>query len=158
MDYAFKNKKPVLAICRGFQVLNVFFGGTLYQDLGTEIQTPVKHRDAEIYDCIHHEVELVPMGILTDWYGLKNQNTPKIRVNSVHHQGIKKLGRDLVVDAISPDDKLIEAIHYANTSENFMVGVQWHPEFSYTLGSQVSDPKPIYDHFLKAVESKRTAS
>jgi putative glutamine amidotransferase len=155
MDYAFKNKKPILAICRGFQVMNVYFGGTLYQDLGIQIQTPVKHRDADTYDRVHHDVALEKKGLLAELYQKTHEAEPKLTVNSVHHQGIKTLGKNLVVDAISPDDQLVEAFHYQNTNENFVMGVQWHPEFSHTLKDLVADPKPIYDAFLKEVEKRR---
>jgi putative glutamine amidotransferase len=76
-------------------------------------------------------------------------------VNSVHHQGVKTLGKDLVVDAVSPDDQLIEAFHYKNLKDQYVVGVQWHPEFSHTLAPKLCDPAPLYQHFLKAVKSPR---
>jgi putative glutamine amidotransferase len=155
MDYAFKNKKPILAVCRGFQVMNVYFGGTLYQDLGLQTGTSVKHRDAEIYDRVQHEIVLEKDGLLADWYATDGVQATTLQVNSVHHQGVKHLGKNLVVDAISPGDQLIEACHYKNLDENFVVGVQWHPEFSHTLGDKVANPHPIYDHFLKAVKARR---
>jgi putative glutamine amidotransferase len=150
MDYAFKNKKPILAICRGFQLTNVFFGGTLHQDLKTTTQTEVEHRNAELYDKIHHDVNCTPDSLLRKIY-----HEDKLTVNSVHHQGIKTLGQDLVVDAISPDDNLIEAFHHKNLSEHYVVGVQWHPEFSHTLSDKVCDPGLLYNHFLNAVKNPR---
>ncbi len=150
MDYAFKKKKPVLAICRGFQLANVYFGGTLYQDLKLVTNTPVEHRNAELYDKISHQVVCTPESLLKTIYQ-KNELT----VNSVHHQGVKTLGKDLIVDAHSPEDKLIEAFHYKNLDDHYVVGVQWHPEFSHTLGEKLASPTPLYDHFLKAVKTKR---
>jgi putative glutamine amidotransferase len=147
MDYAFKKKRPVLAICRGFQLANVFMGGTLYQDLKLLTKTEVEHRNAELYDKIHHSVTINDQGLLKTIYG---QN--ELLVNSVHHQGVKTLGKDLVVDAISPDDNLIEAFHYKDLSDQYLVGVQWHPEFSHTLSDKVCDPTPLYNHFLNAVK------
>lgn len=150
MDYAFKNKKPILAICRGFQLANVYFGGTLYQDLSLLTATKIEHRSAELYDKIHHAVNCTEHSLLKDIYSKE-----QLQVNSVHHQGVKQLGKDLVVDAISPDDKLIEAFHFKNLTENYLVGVQWHPEFFHTLGSKLCDPAPLYQHFLNAVKKPR---
>jgi putative glutamine amidotransferase len=147
MDYAFKNQRPILAICRGFQLMNVFFGGTLYQDLKTLTQTNVEHRNSELYDRVHHLVSCTNDSLLKSIYG---QN--ELAVNSVHHQGVKTLGKGLVVDAISPDDGLVEAFHYKDLQEHYAVGVQWHPEFSHTLQDKVVDPNPLFEHFLKAVK------
>lgn len=150
MDYAFKNKRPVLAICRGFQLANVYCGGTLYQDLKLETKTEVEHRNAEFYDKIHHSVKCTHNGLLKDLYG-KNE----LLVNSVHHQGVKTLGKNLIVDAHSPEDNLIEAFHYKDLSEQYLVAIQWHPEFSHTLKDKVCDPSLLYDHFLDAVKNQR---
>ncbi|MFZ4713241.1 MAG: gamma-glutamyl-gamma-aminobutyrate hydrolase family protein [Bacteriovoracaceae bacterium] len=144
MDWAFKNKKPVLAICRGFQLVNVYFGGSLYQDLKTQTKTGVEHRNAELYDRIYHDVDCTSGSLLADIYG-KN----KLTVNTVHHQGVKVLGNDLIVDAICPEDQLIEAFHYKNMKENFVLAVQWHPEFSHTIQDKVISPEPLYQYFLK---------
>jgi putative glutamine amidotransferase len=150
MQWGFDNKVPMLAICRGFQLMNVFFGGTLYQDLKLQTNTGVEHRNAELYDKIAHQVELTGGSLLKNFYPQE-----KVTVNSVHHQGVKQLGKDLIVDAICPEDKLVEAFHYKNLEKNYCVGVQWHPEFSHTLGSKVADPKPLLDHFLSAVKSHK---
>jgi putative glutamine amidotransferase len=151
LDYAYQNKKPVLAICRGFQLVNTYFGGTLHQDLKIQTQTPVLHRDAELYDRIHHRVSVTPESIFPQ-LGIKEK---EFTVNTVHHQGVKTIGKNLVVDAICPDDGLIEAFHHENLAEHFVVGVQWHPEFSHTIQNLVTDPKPLYDFFLAAVNLKR---
>lgn len=147
MDWAFKNKKPILAICRGFQLANVYFGGSLYQDLKIETKTNVEHRNAELYDKIFHTVECTSESLLEKIYHQK-----MLTVNSVHHQGIKVLGKDLVVDAISPDDKIIEAFHYKNMDEHFVLAVQWHPEFSHTIKETVINPEPLLNYFLKRLE------
>jgi putative glutamine amidotransferase len=144
MDWAFKRGKPILAICRGFQLANVYFGGTLYQDLTLQTNTPIQHRNAELYDRIFHEVHCPEESWLKAIYGKKS-----FTVNTVHHQGLKDLGRDLVMDAFCPEDKLVEAFHFKNFEENFLMAVQWHPEFSHTIKDLVIDPDPIYHHFLK---------
>ena len=146
MDWAFRSLKPVLAICRGFQLMNVYFGGTLYQDLKIETGTPVKHRNAETYDRVNHEVECPAGSLLRVIYGQE-----RFRVNSVHHQGVKTLGKNLKVDAHSLDDGLIEAFHYEGPEPVSFQGVQWHPEFSHTLGTQIISPEPLLDRFLKEI-------
>lgn len=147
MDWAFKNKKPILAICRGFQLVNVYFGGSLYQDLKLQTQTSVEHRNAELYDKIFHPVECTPDSLLEKIYQQKI-----LTVNSVHHQGIKLLGSGLVVDALSKEDNLIEAIHYKEMDEHFILAVQWHPEFSHTIKDKVINPEPLINYFLKRLE------
>lgn len=146
-DYMFKKKKPIFAICRGFQLANVYFAGTLYQDLTLQTKTSVQHRCAEKYDRIHHEVVCTEASLLADIYNQKS-----LEVNSVHHQGIKKLGKNLVIDATSAEDELIEAFHYKDMNEHYVLAVQWHPEFSATLGDTVSSPGPLLDHFLAAIK------
>ena len=110
------------------------------------------HRDAEQYDRIHHTVMLTPDSVF-------KKITPKleneITVNTVHHQGVKTLGKNLIVDAICPDDQLIEAFHYQDLDKNFVMAVQWHPEFSGTLKDTVTDPKSLYDFYLQAVQKNK---
>ena len=147
MDWAFKNKKPVLAICRGLQLANVYFGGSLYQDLKLQTKTNVEHRNAEQYDKVVHDVECTEGSLLEKIY-----SKSKLTVNSVHHQGIKKLGKDLVVDALCPTDQLIEAFHYKNMDEHFVLAVQWHPEFSHTMKDVVINPEPLLKYFLQSLK------
>lgn len=145
IDYFFKKKKPIFGICRGHQILNVYFKGTLYQDLKTQTGTEIQHRDAELYDEIYHTIDLVEGEILSKLYdGKKN-----VTVNSVHHQGVKKLGENLTPLAYCPDDKIIESFRHNNMKENFVLAVQWHPEFSHTLKDTVITPWPLIDYFLE---------
>jgi putative glutamine amidotransferase len=81
---------------------------------------------------------------LSEIYGVQSFN-----VNSVHHQGVKALGPDLIIDAHSSSDGIIEAFHHKDSSKQLVMGVQWHPEFSHTLKDQVIDPKPLFDYFLE---------
>lgn len=148
LDFAVCRGKPVLGICRGCQLINIYFGGTLYQDLQTQRERSLVHRDAASYDKVHHPVELTPHGMLANIYA----NTSLNHVNSVHHQGIKDVGKNLQVEAISPEDQLIEAIAYRPVNEKLILGVQWHPEFSATLGNKVIPPEPLYDFFLERVK------
>lgn len=143
MDYAIKYNKPILAICRGCQLMNVYFGGTLYQDTLTQKSNSLQHRDAMVYDKVHHSIEFTKGKLLDRLYA--NANKPMI--NSVHHQSIKKVGKNLDILAICPEDGTIEAIAYKGTAEGKVVGVQWHPEFSHTLGDKVIDAEKLWENF-----------
>ena len=148
LDFAINDDKPVLAICRGMQLLNVYFGGTLYQDLHTQCPKALQHRDAVRYDTMSHEVTFVPGSILEKIYS----GTHNRVVNTVHHQAVKEIGRDLEMLATCPDDGVIEAIGYKKNTPGKVLGVQWHPEFSSTLKDQVINADKLYDHFLSQVK------
>lgn len=153
MDLAVARNLPVLGICRGCQLINVYFGGTLYQDLSTQKTDVRPHRDADRYDQMHHTVEFTPSGLFERIYG----DRPKpSHVNSVHHQGIKDLADALRVEAICPDDGIIEAVSRKALDRSPVIGVQWHPEFSHALSSVLADAlipaEPLYDHFIDEVK------
>src|SRR6266478_7659334 len=117
---------PVFGICRGFQEMNVAFGGTLHQKLH-EVPGHLDHRDdttqpLEVQYGPAHEVTLEPGGLLLSLVG-----TERIQVNSLHWQGIERLGRGLAVEARAPDG-VIEAFRVQN-AQRFAVAVQWHPEW-----------------------------
>jgi putative glutamine amidotransferase len=122
--------KPVFGICRGFQEINVVLGGSLRRDVGfgaTNGANGINHHAADGTDFFqqfenYHEVELTEGGILEDVYGRDH-----LRVNSVHYQGIERLGEGLTVEAVAGDG-LIEAFS-ANISGAQVLGVQWHPEW-----------------------------
>ena len=132
--------KPVLGVCRGLQVINVCFGGSLYQDIPTMHPKGMIHRDGEIYDQLFHDVSLANGGWLASLYG----NALASRINSVHHQGVKQLGRDLQVEALSPNDGMVEAVRLAGDA--FVLGVQWHPEFQ--SAENESDATLLSSHTL----------
>lgn len=138
--------KPVLGICRGAQLLNVYFGGTLVQDIPTQWPGAIGHLDLERYDSLIHEVHFVPGSRLSDIYGYEPR-----RVNSIHHQCVGELGKGLVIEARSPIDRVPEAIRH--TAYPFVLGVQWHPEFQMNGSSpagDVLDSGPLMMAFLKA--------
>jgi putative glutamine amidotransferase len=117
---------PVLGICRGFQEMNVAFGGSLWQKL-QEVPGYRDHRedkDAPLDQQYGpaHEVELVEGGQLRQL-----ADTPRIRVNSLHSQGVQRLGAGLAVEAVA-DDGVIEAFRVAGAPA-FAIAVQWHPEW-----------------------------
>lgn len=114
---------PVLGICRGLQLINAALGGTLYQDLPSEYQTEINHVMKPPYHRGVHKVSIIehtPLATLTDH--------SEIWVNSYHHQAIKELASSLRPMAIS-EDGLIEAAYMPG--KRFIIGVQWHPEYSY---------------------------
>jgi putative glutamine amidotransferase len=150
LDYAFKNNKPIFGVCRGFQIINTYFKGKLYQDLELETNTTMKHRDAILYDQIHHGVTLEPDSLLKEVY-----KSDTIEVNTVHHQGIKVLGKGLVVEAYCPEDNLIEAIRFENTTDHFVWGVQWHPEFNFNLNGAVDSADPIMTKMMNEIKKRK---
>ncbi len=144
LDYAVESSKPILGICRGFQLMNAYFGGTLYQDTLTQKSDVNNHRSAALYDTIKHPIEFTKGKYLDKIY----RNEKQLFVNTVHHQAIKKIGKDLEVFAIS-DDGLIEAFGYANEPDGKIMGVQWHPEFTHTLKDELIDSDVLFENFLK---------
>lgn len=147
--HAFINAgKPVLGICRGCQLLNVAFGGTLYQDVATNVPDAIAHVHAD-YDAHKHTVRF-PAG---SSLGRMFSSTPRAVVNSIHHQAVKDLGRDVTVEAISEPDGIIEAIRYQPA--DFVMGLQWHPEFHRAGGTELLDCTPILDEFLRVARETR---
>lgn len=117
---------PVFGICRGFQEMNVAFGGTLHQKLH-EVPGLLDHRDdetqpLEVQYGPAHEVTLEPGGLLRSL-----SQSDRIRVNSLHSQGIERLGAPLAVEARAPDG-VIEAFR-VRAAASFAIAVQWHPEW-----------------------------
>lgn len=122
IEKALAVEMPILGICRGLQIFNVYHGGSLYADLPTDMDTSVRHRCKDSYNC-HHPVSIVDGSKLMLTSGVKEGV-----VNSNHHQGIRQIG-DGISGAAYSSDSLIEAIEYARPdSMPFFMGVQWHPE------------------------------
>lgn len=115
--------KAMLGICRGMQIMNAVFGGTLYQDLGTEVPGNLGHRMKPPYDREAHKVKVLPGTPLGEM--LQAEECP---VNSCHHQAVKRLAEPFSVMA-EAEDGIVEAIYMPD--KHFVWGVQWHPEFSY---------------------------
>lgn len=150
MDFAIKHDKPVLAICRGMQLMNVYFGGTMYQDIQMQVPNAIQHRDAKLYDKLNHELSIVPGTILDQIYsGVKNPF-----VNTVHHQAVREVGKDLEVLATCPDDGIVEAVGYKKNVPGKVMGVQWHPEFSATLKEKVIKADKLFDVFLSHIKKE----
>ena len=122
--WAIEEGKPVLGVCRGMQVINVACGGSLLQDVANASERFVKHdyfpTQGFARDHLAHAAMVSPGSYLQRVYG-----GGPIEVNSMHHQGIAQLGDGLAATIHAPDE-LIEGIE--GTGDNFLVGVQWHPE------------------------------
>jgi putative glutamine amidotransferase len=134
---------PTLGICRGMQMLNVFQGGTLNQDIsGERADHPLMPETFEERAAQRHEVDLIS----DSWLG-KTFQQEKITTNSIHHQCIEQLGEELKVVGRASDGT-IEAIE--STSEWFAIGVQWHPEL-------FGDPSIIFGNFIDEVIAHRVS-
>jgi putative glutamine amidotransferase len=124
LEHAFVERKPVLAICYGIQSLNVFRGGSLVQDIESELHTTIEHpwvgRKQGAPEP-YHFVRLEPDSRLVSMAGSR-----EARVNSSHHQSILEPGRDLRIVARAPDG-VVEAVEWTGDA-NQVMGVQWHPE------------------------------
>lgn len=120
---------PVLAICRGMQLLNVAYGGTLWQDINTELELGEVHRQKARGHVTTHDVDVVPGTRLDELTG-----GGTIPVNTFHHQAVQDLGDGLVVTA--RDDGLVEAVE--DPERPFVIGVQWHAESLWARPEQLA--------------------
>lgn len=121
--------KPCFGICRGIQIFNVLLGGTLYQDLPSQLPSNVQHQQSPPYSQPVHEITIVPN---TPLHALLD--VPATEVNSYHHQAICQLAPPLVAMAYAPDG-LVEAVYHPN--KHFCWAVQWHPEYMHTHTSHL---------------------
>jgi len=140
--------KPVLGVCRGCQLINVAFGGTLYQDIATDVPTAGAHVN-EHYDQHRHGIHFPDGSTLANMFPGRRDAI----VNSIHHQAVKTLGRDLNIEAVSAADGIIEAVRYRRAP--FVMGVQWHPEFHRAGGPELLDCTPLLDTFLRVARETR---
>ena len=136
--------KPVFGVCRGLQLLNVMFGGTLWQDLATQCAGAIGHRSPTDYEQNYHRIEITPGTRLASLYpGLHGATT-----NSIHHQAIRDLAPGFVVEARCPDDGTIEAIR--REGPGYVAAVQWHPEFHEPGSPDNFDDQAMLEDFLAA--------
>jgi putative glutamine amidotransferase len=139
---------------RGCQLINVALGGTLFQDIPTQVTQAISHRDADLYERALHGVTLIQGTRLSKMY----PDVRQAKINSIHHQAVKDLGSDLVVEALGVPDGIVEAIRWRGPS--YVFGMQWHPEFLAlkTLDQTQLDGVPILTDFLDNARACRDAS
>lgn len=135
VQLALKAELPILAIGRGMQLLNVVLGGTLFQDIGSEVLNASTHQTEANRSPQMHRVVLRGGTRAIDILG------KEVLVNSFHHQAIKDLGGNIAISGISTDG-IIESIEY-NRSDRWIVGVQWHPE-----RVNVTSMQPLFAEFF----------
>lgn len=141
--WSVEDRKPLLGLCRGLQVLNVALGGSLWQDLEHQVPHAIKHDYFPTHgfdrDYLAHEVVLLRGSRLQ---GLMERD--RIPVNSMHHQGLKLLAPSLAASAVAPDG-LIEAVELPG--DHFCIGVQWHPEVF-----ELTEPhtRRVFEDFVQA--------
>lgn len=138
-----RREMPILGICRGLQLLNVYFGGTLYQDLATERPGELLHEQTEPWGRRSHGATVDPDSLL---HGIVGQE--RLRINSFHHQAIRDLAAGLRVSARA-DDGLVEAIEHLELP--WVLGVQWHPERNEAAASSSDPDRRIFLGFRDAV-------
>ncbi|MBL8424069.1 MAG: type 1 glutamine amidotransferase [Candidatus Accumulibacter phosphatis] len=139
--------RPVLGICRGAQLINVALGGTLYQDIATQVTPAGVHVHAD-YDRHFHDIVWDAGSGLARLY-------PKVTRGStvsIHHQAIRALGRGLRIEARGADDEMVEAVRLEG--KPYVLGLQWHPEFHPPGCPTLLDCTPILDEFLTAARGR----
>lgn len=130
---------PLLGICGGMQAMNVAFGGSLYQDIPSQISKPLEHRQPTPATKLSHTVAVTPGSLLR-----RIVRSVTMRVNSSHHQSVKEVAPTLIASAVAPDG-VVEAIE--SPTQRFFLGVQWHPEF---LFERHRLHRQLFEAFLRA--------
>jgi putative glutamine amidotransferase len=134
---------PVLGICGGMQAMNVAFGGSLYQDIPSQVARPLQHRQPTKATDLSHGVAIMPGTLLR-----RIVRTVRMRVNSSHHQSVKDVAPSLVTSAVAPDG-IVEAIE--SPGHRFFLGIQWHPEF---LFERYRLHRQLFEAFLRAARHR----
>jgi len=143
LDEAESRNMPLLAICYGMQALNVARGGTLIQDIESQVEGSLKHEQGMPHSRSSHSLNIAWDSVLADLDAVRTSNGV-IRVNSSHHQAIGKVGRELKAIAWAKDG-IVECIQDSRP-DRFALGVQWHPEM--TIGTE-NLSIAIFDLFVK---------
>lgn len=149
--WAIADGKPVLGVCRGMQLVNVAMGGSLYQDLTTQLPNSIKHDyfpfggSGHTRDYLAHDVRIAPDSRLARLFG-----GGPVKVNSMHHQGVREVAGGLVPTAHAPDG-LVEALEGVGPA--YLVAVQWHPE---ALTERDGATRRLFAEFVEAAGEYRT--
>jgi putative glutamine amidotransferase len=133
---------PLLGICGGMQAMNVACGGSLYQDLASQISAPLQHRQSTPATNLSHTVAIAPGSLLR-----RIVRSVSMRVNSSHHQSVKAVAPSLVASAVASDG-IVEAIE--SPTRRFFLGIQWHPEF---LFDRHLLHRRLFEAFLRAARA-----
>ncbi len=141
---------PVFAICYGMQLLNVFRGGTLIQDINSLVKAPVKHQQGLPLERKSHSIYVEADSLLEKALGVGHDTT---NVNSHHHQAIANVGKDLRAIAYTADG-VVEAIEDTRSGK-FTFGAQWHPEVNWRIDHLSQE---LFGEFVKAAGSRMVAS
>jgi putative glutamine amidotransferase len=144
VDEVFRQRKPLLAVCRGHQVLNVALGGTLYVDIKTERPEAINHRRMDRRSEMVHEVQLTPGSLLA-----KITGGQRLGVNSTHHQAVARVAAPLAATAVS-DDGIVEGLELKPGAADwlpFLLSVQFHPE---RLAGRYPAHRAIFESFARA--------
>jgi putative glutamine amidotransferase len=148
LEEIFRTGKPLLGICFGIQILNVYLGGTLWQDVESQVKQAVKHEQTATEDYRSHTIRIKPRSLL---YRLAQQK--ESRVNSFHHQAIAKVATALIPVATARDG-IVEAVEMRNKGQ-FVLGVQWHPEIGWEKDKL---SQQIFSSFVEAARIQRPTS
>ena len=135
---------PLLAICGGMQTVNVACGGSLYQDIPSQVQNTLAHRQKARAIHVTHPVAVTPKSLLK-----KIVNKATLMVNSSHHQSVKTVAPSLITSAVAPDG-IVEAIE--SSRHRFLLAIQWHPEF---LFERHAAHRRLFEALLRAARRTR---
>jgi putative glutamine amidotransferase len=141
---ALERDMPILGVCGGAQAINVALGGSLYQDIQSQVAGAAEHERSSIKDSGGHAVTIIKGTKLRKIVGCES-----LEVNTTHHQAVKKLGKGLIVNAAA-EDRVVEGIE--SRKHTFVLGVQWHPEF---LVQRDRAQRKIFSAFVSACASVR---
>jgi putative glutamine amidotransferase len=144
LGFAIERRLPILGICRGLQILNVHLGGTLWQDIDTEVPSQIRHQQVGRWEERSHDVDIEPDSKLFEAVGAR-----EIHINSFHHQAVREPAPRMRVTGRS-DDGLIEAAELRDYP--FGIGVQWHPERGEATAPETDPDRRLFAAFQRAVE------
>lgn len=147
LECAYKKKKPILGICRGIQIINTFFGGTVLQDISydTNVKTHIKHDQSTSAGAVTHTINIQKDSFLYKIFG------EKVITNSYHHQSVNKAAPDFKVTGTTTDN-VIEVIEKIDASD-FILGVQFHPEMM--AGANNPDGLKIFQALISECINKK---